>query len=174
MMLFLERGYAEVAVADIAERAGLTKRSFFNHFTDKREVLFADATAFERTIIDHLADVDPGTGPLDAALAALTYGGMSLASYRHVAAARRDLITAAAELEERHLGKLASLTHALTDGLIARGAPARAASFSAEAAVIVFSAAYDDWIDHPDADFSALIDGALDDLRAAVEPSAPR
>jgi AcrR family transcriptional regulator len=174
MTLFVERGYAEVTVADIAERAGLTKRSFFNHFADKREILFADAEAFERTITDHLADIDPGMGPLDAALVALTHGGMSLASYGQSAPARRDLIAAATELQERNLIKMASLTQALTDGLIARGAAARAASFTAQAAITVFSVAYENWIDRPDADFSALMDHARDDLRAAIEPSQPR
>ncbi len=63
MALFLERGYAEVTVTDIAERAGLTKRSFFNHFVDKREVLFADAEAFRRTLTEYLAALDPGRIP---------------------------------------------------------------------------------------------------------------
>jgi AcrR family transcriptional regulator len=47
MALFLERGYAGVTVAEIADRAGLTKRTFFNHFADRREVLFAGAKDFE-------------------------------------------------------------------------------------------------------------------------------
>ena len=71
MTLFLERGYADVTVADIAERAGLTKRSFFNHFVDKREVLFADADAFLRALTEPLAALDPATDPLEAAITRL-------------------------------------------------------------------------------------------------------
>jgi AcrR family transcriptional regulator len=158
MELFLERGYAGVTVADITQRAGLTKRSFFNHFADKREVLFADSEAFQRTLTDALAAVDPAADPLEAATAALTQAGRSLAGYGQVAAPRRDLIASSTELQER----------ALQDGLRARGAMPAAARFAAEAAITVFNAAYDDWIDHPDADFAALMMRALDQLRTAV------
>jgi len=53
MSLFLERGYSEVTVAEIAERAGLTKRTFFNHFSDKREVLFAGSKDFIESTRKH-------------------------------------------------------------------------------------------------------------------------
>ena len=56
--LFEERGYADVTIAEIAERAGLTKRTFFNHFVDKREVLFAEAQAFEASIVGYVLDAD--------------------------------------------------------------------------------------------------------------------
>jgi len=168
MELFLERGYAGVTVADITERAGLTKRSFFNHFADKREVLFAGSEAFLRTLTDALAALDPAAEPLEAATAALTQAGLSLTGYGQVAAARRDLIASSTELQERDLVKMASLTRALQEGLRARGATPTAARFTAEAAITIFNAAYDDWIDHPDADFAALMKNALDELRSAV------
>ncbi len=173
MALFLERGYAEVTVADIAERAGLTKRSFFNHFVDKREVLFADAEAFRRTLTEYLAALDPRTQPLEAAISTLTHAGLSLAGYGQVAGARRELIASSTELQERNLVKLASLSQDLQDGLTARGATPRAARFAAQAAIAVFNAAYDDWIDHPDADFAGLMNQALDDLRTAIERPKP-
>ena len=169
MTLFLERGYADVTVADITERAGLTKRSFYNHFADKREVLFADADAFLRALTEPLAALDPATEPLEAAIAALTQAGLTLAEYSQSAGARRDLIASSTELQERNLVKLASLTQALQDGLIARGTPQRAARFTAQAAMTVFNAAYDDWIDQPDSDFAALMSRCLDELRIAVK-----
>lgn len=174
MTLFLERGYAEVTVADITEQAGLTKRSFFNHFVDKREVLFADAEAFQRSLTEPLAALDPAMGPLQAATTALTHAGLSLAGYGQAAAARRDLIASSTELQERNLVKMASLTKALQDGLTARGTPPRTARFTAHAAITVFNAAYDDWIDHPDADFTALMNQALDELRNAIDRPKPR
>lgn len=168
MELFLERGYAGVTVADITERAGLTKRSFFNHFHDKREVLFAGSEAFQRTLTEALAAADPAADPLEAATSALTQAGLSLASYGQVAAARRDLIASSTELQERELVKMATLGRALQEGLRARGAAPTVARFTAEASITAFNAAYDDWIDHPDADFAELMKHALDQLRTAV------
>ena len=169
MTLFLERGYAEVTVADITERAGLTKRSFFNHFVDKREVLFADADAFLRALTEPLAALDPATDPLEAAIYALTQAGLSLANYSQAAGARRELIASSTELQERNLVKLATLTQALQDGLIARGTPPRTARFTAQAAITVFNAAYDDWIDHPERDFAELMSRSLDELQTAIK-----
>ena len=151
MTLFLERGYADVTVADITERAGLTKRSFFNHFVDKREVLFADAEAFLRAADRAARGARSRDRSLEAAIAALTQAGLSLASYSQFGGARRELIASSTELQERNLVKLASLTRAVQEGLIARGTAPRAARFTAEAAITVFNAAYDDWIDQPDA-----------------------
>lgn len=169
MTLFLEHGYAEVTVADIAKRAGLTKRSFFNHFTDKREVLFADAERFQQVVTGRLADIDPEVTPLHAAVGALTHGGLSLASYGRSAAARRDLIATSIELQERNLIKMASLTRGLRDGLIARAVAPRTATLTAQAAITVFDTSYNDSTDDPNADFAALMSRALDDLRAAIK-----
>jgi AcrR family transcriptional regulator len=167
--LFAERGYTEVTVADIAERAGLTKRTFFNHFADKREVLFADAESFEAAVLDHLAASDPGLAPLDAAAAALARAGQSdLERYGEYAPARRALIASSTDLQERDLIKTASLTAAIAAGLRGRQVAARYAAFSAKAAVAVFVAAYDDWIDDPGAEFATLMASALTDLRQSV------
>ena len=68
MTLFIERGYDEVTVADIAERAGLTKRSFFNHFADKREATFASADALKESVLAALANADSDLDPLEAAV----------------------------------------------------------------------------------------------------------
>ena len=166
--LFLERGYHAVTIADITDRAGLTKRSFFNHFPDKREILFADAEAFEATIADHLAQPEPAVAPLDTALHALTRAGESLAGYAPFAASRRDLIASSTELQERNLIKLATVTRTLTNGLIARGTPPRSAALAAHAAMTIFNTAYDDWIDHPGSAFARHVNRARDDLAAVM------
>lgn len=167
--LFLERGYGVVTVADIAERAGLTKRSFFNHYADKREVLFAGSRAFEATVVEHLAGTDPAMNPVDAAVAALTTASVQdLKPYVVYAGARRELIASSIELQERDLIKTASLTAAIAAGLRDRHAAEKVASFAAKTAVAVFSAAYDDWTDEPAADFSALMAEALAGLRRTV------
>lgn len=167
--LFAERGYADVTVTEIAERAGLTKRSFFNHFADKREVLFAGAQAFEADVLGYLADTDADAEPIDAAIAALTRGGLDLTPYREPARIRRGLIASSTELQERNLIKMASLTAAIAKALGERRTPARTAAFAAQAAVAAFDAAYDDWAADATADFSALMRQALSDLRHAID-----
>jgi len=168
MVLFYERGYADVTIAEIADRAGLTKRTFFNHFTDKREVLFADAEAFEARIATYLSETDEQLEPVDVAVAVLTRGGLDLAAYGEWARARRDLIVSAAELQERNLIKMTSLAELIAKGLLERDVPGRIASFTAQAAVAVFAAAYDEWAEDTSADFSTLMQRSLADLRQAI------
>jgi len=171
MELFAERGYAEVTIAEIADRAGLTKRSFFNHFADKREVLFAGANDFEQSVLAHLAGAADAAEPIDAAVLALTSAGLGLAGYAEYARARYELIASSTELRERDLIKMASLAAAIAEGLRRRGAPARTAAFSAQAAVAVFTAAYADWIEGSEAaDLQSLMQRSLADLRDAVGP----
>jgi AcrR family transcriptional regulator len=172
MELFAERGYAEVTVAEIADRAGLTKRTFFNHFADKREVLFAGAQDFEDSVVTHLTGSEDDVEPLDATLAALTRAGRGLAEYGEYARTRRDLITGSTELQERDLIKMAALAAALAEALERRGTPARTAALTAQAAVAVFTTAYDDWVGGASADLEALMSRALADLREAVGLSA--
>jgi AcrR family transcriptional regulator len=166
--LFAERGYADVTVAEIADRAGLTKRSFFNHFADKREVLFAGAQAFQAGVIAHLAEAGDDLSAIDAAVSALTRGGLDLAQLGDYALARRELIASSPDLQERNLIKMASLAAAIAEALRARHAPDRTATLAAQAAVAVFTAAYDDWAGDTTADFAALMQRSLSGLREAV------
>ena len=54
--LYSERGFDETTVAEIAERAGLTERTFFRHFADKREVLFAGSSALQDAMAAAVVD----------------------------------------------------------------------------------------------------------------------
>src|ERR1700761_5776497 len=81
MELFLERGYDQVTVAEIAERAGLKKRSYFRYFADKREVLFAGAPALEETVVSGVLQAPEAQRPLDAVVAALTVAGGQLTAW---------------------------------------------------------------------------------------------
>ena len=168
MDLFRERGYADVTVAEIADRAGLTKRTFFNHFADKREVFFANARAFEQSVLTHLATADPALTAIDAAMLALTRGGLELEPYYEFAKSRLEVLATTPELRERDLIKTAGLTAAMAAALTRRGAPERAATFAAQAALSVFTIAAADWIATPTADFPTLMRQTLTDLRAAV------
>jgi AcrR family transcriptional regulator len=170
MDLFRERGYADVTVAEIADRAGLTKRTFFNHFADKREVFFANARLFEASVLTHLASADPALGAIDTTIEALTRCGLELAevSTAEEAQARFALIASTPELRERDLIKTAGLIAAMVEALGRRGVPPRVAGFAAEAGVAVFNAAIADWLAAPAADFPALMRKVLEELRGAV------
>lgn len=169
MTLFLERGYTEVTVAEIAEQAGLTKRTFFNHFPDKREVLFAGAQDFEAGIVKHVTEAADEL-PIDAAVAALTHSSLELSRYRDYARIRRELITSSLELQERDLIKMASLASAIAGALSQRDVPVRTAALTAQAAVAVFNVAYADWVDDGTADFGELMQRALAEFRQAAGP----
>ena len=168
MALFAERGYADVTVAQIADRAGLTKRTFFNHFTDKREVLFAGAKDFEASVVKHLTEAAGDLAPIDAAVFALTSAGLELSGYGEFARDRKELIASATELQERDLIKMASLASAIAETLCRRHVPARAATLTAQVAVAAFTTAYGDWVDDGTADLRTLMQRSLADLRQAV------
>src|SRR5262249_6137327 len=123
MELFQERGYGRTTVEEIAARAGLTERTFFRYFTDKREVLFSGSKDIEQTVVDLIANA-PGQGsPFDVVAEAFTAAGAKLQALRefsHVRA-RHALVVGHAELRERELIKLASLVAAATEALRARG-----------------------------------------------------
>jgi AcrR family transcriptional regulator len=173
MTLFIERGYDEVTVADIAERAGLTKRSFFNHFADKREVMFASADALQASVLAALAEEASDLDPLHAAVQAFTRAAAPIADYPEIARARRALIDSSQELRERDLMKMASMTEAVAEALARRGTPRRDAILISQAATTVFTTGVDEWAREPEHGLAAAIQDALSDLRAVLGPKAP-
>jgi AcrR family transcriptional regulator len=83
--LFTERGFEQVTVAEIAERAGLTERTFFRYFADKREVLFAGADGFQELFVSGVAGAPDSAAPIDAVAGAL-YAAAAIAFARWIAA----------------------------------------------------------------------------------------
>jgi len=144
--LYGERGYDATAVADIAERAGLTERTFFRHYADKREVLFAGAGELQDRLVAAVRDAPRGTGPLDAVAEALQATGPFFEELGPFVRVRQELIGANPELHERELAKLAALAAALADALRARGVGEPAARLTAEAGTAVFKVAFEGWV----------------------------
>lgn len=143
--LFLEKGYDETTVAEIAERAGLTERTFFRHFSDKREVLFGGSSILEELIVQAVLDAPPEATPIEAVAAALDASAEVFESRRQVAPVRQKIISANAELRERELIKLASLAAAMAGALRARGVEEPAASLTAEAGIAVLKVGFERW-----------------------------
>ena len=167
--LYGERGFEQTTVAEIAERAGLTERTFFRHFTDKREVLFAGADALRELLVSTVAKAPRSLAPIAAAAAGLEAAGALLQEGRELAQQRQAIIAASAELQERELIKLASLAAALAEALRQRGVEDPAASLTAEAGIAVFKIAFERWVQETSPqDLPLLIRESLDELRAVT------
>ncbi|GAA1842290.1 TetR/AcrR family transcriptional regulator [Pseudonocardia ailaonensis] len=149
MELFRERGYDETTVAGIAERAGLTERTFFRHFADKREVLFSGQEQLQAAFLDAVEAADLGVEPLAVAVGALEAAGPFFADRLEFARLRQGVIDAHPALQERELIKMASLAAALAAALRGRGAGEPAASLAAEHAISVFRVAFARWLEAP-------------------------
>ncbi len=166
MELYQERGFDQTTVAEIAARAGLTERTFFRHFADKREVLFAGASELQEVVLAGVLGAPEGAAPLTAAAAGLQAIAGVLRD-RDFSSRRQTIIAANAELRERELIKLASLAAAIAAGLRERGVREPAAALTGEVAVSVFRIAFENWVsDGGSEDFSGLIREALTEVRA--------
>ncbi|MEI4279059.1 TetR/AcrR family transcriptional regulator [Klenkia terrae] len=150
MELYTEHGYDGTTTADIAERAGLSERTYFRHFADKREVLFDSTDALQTLVLDGIAGADPAAAPLDAAAAGLGDGAALLQSFGQGPRHRAAVVAAHAELRERELAKMATLAQAVAGMLVARGSAEASAALTAETAVAVFRVAFDRWVADPD------------------------
>jgi AcrR family transcriptional regulator len=164
--LYAQRGFENTTVAEIAKRAGLTERTFFRHFADKREVLFAAAGALQEALVSTVANAPASLAPLDVVAAGLEAVGAELPD-RETARQRQTIIAANPELRERDLIKSASLSAALAEALRARGLRDPAAALTAEVGIAVFRVASERWIDDTnDRAFPELIRESLDELEA--------
>jgi len=167
--LYVERGYEQTTVAEIAERAGLTERTFFRHFADKREVLFAGAGALQELLVTAVAGAPDAVAPLEAVAAALEAAGALLQERREYSRRRQSVIDANPALQERELIKLAALASALAGALRRRGVTGPAASLAAEAGIAVFKIAFERWIGETgQSDLPRLIRESLKELRTVT------
>jgi AcrR family transcriptional regulator len=169
LQLYVERGFEQTTVAEIAGRAGLTERTFFRHFADKREVLFSGSAMLEELMVNAVADAPADAAPLDAIAAALDRAGELLGERREFAVQRQTVIAANPALMERELIKLASLAAALGEALRRRGVADPAASLTAEAGVAVFKVAFERWVSAADSpELPKVMRQSLDELRAVT------
>jgi len=167
MELFGERGYEQTTVAAISERAGLTERTFFRHFADKREVLFGLGEPLRLLLAETVAAAPEGAPLIDVVAAALEAVAAHLQDRREHAARRQAVIDANPELQERDLVKMASLAAMLADALRERGIPDLQARLAAETGMAVFKIAFRRWLAEPGPqDLPALIAEALAQYKA--------
>ncbi|HTZ10053.1 MAG TPA: TetR family transcriptional regulator [Acidimicrobiales bacterium] len=166
--LYLERGYEQTTVAEIAARAGLTERTFFRHFADKREVLFGGAAALEDLLVAAVAGAPETASPMEAVVSALVTAGAALQERGPAARRRHAVITAHPELRERELIKLATLAEAVAGALRRRGVADPGAHLCAEAGIAVFKMAFEQWVAGGGVAFAGLVRDLLGDLRTVT------
>jgi AcrR family transcriptional regulator len=145
--LFLAHGYEQTTVQDIAAAAGLTERTFFRHFADKREVLFVGQDGFAATFLDGAAAAPEGADAFALVVAAIGAAERFFPDERRPWSRKRQtVIDANAALLERELLKRAALGDDLTRAFAARGVPTTDARVAAETGVAAFYLAFRQWI----------------------------
>jgi AcrR family transcriptional regulator len=170
LALFAEHGYEATTVAEIADRAGLTKSTFFRHFADKREVLFGGQDLLARLFSDAILTAPPSATTVGCLAAALESAAVAFTPDRHeLAPQRRAVVAASSELQERELLKRARLASVMADALRARGTDDTTARLAAEVGVLAFSTAYARWAAPENRQpFAQIAHAALHDLQARV------
>jgi AcrR family transcriptional regulator len=168
--LFSERGYQAVTVAEITERAGLTKASYFRHFTDKCEALFAGQDILVDLVRRATADASEDLSPRELVGAALDAMAVVFTPDRHTqAGTRQAVIDGVPELRERLTAKCAAIGQALATALQARGVPTTTAQVAGQLGQLAFTTASQQWIASPDGcNFATLARNALDDAVTAA------
>ena len=169
LTLFEERGFDQTTAAQIAEMAGLTERTFFRHFADKREVLFGGSPLLEERIVAGVSDAPESDRPIDAVARGLEAAAAMLGQGRRDLARKRQAVIAdSPELRERELTKLADYSAAVAAVLRRRGVGEPQATMAADAGMTVLRVALRQWAaDRDDGpDLAAVIRTSLEELQA--------
>jgi AcrR family transcriptional regulator len=170
--LFAEQGYDATTVAQIAERAGVTKSTFFRHFSDKRELLVAGQETLSRLLADGISEAPASASPLEAVASGLERASSAMGPVnRELGPRLKAAVAASTELQERDALKNVGLSAAMTAALVARGVPDPTAHLAAELGVLAFKRGYAQWSDDDRDDGKGLAQhalAALDDLRTAT------
>lgn len=169
--LFTEQGYDATTVAQIAERAGVTKSTFFRHFPDKRELLVAGQEALSRLLAEGIAEAPVRATPLEAVASGLERASGAMGPVnRELGPRLKAAVDASAELQERDALKSVGLAAAMTAALINRGVPEPTAHLAGEMGVIAFKRGFAQWAEedrNDDAPLAPYTLAALKELRTA-------
>ena len=170
--LFRDRGYEQITVADIAQRAGLTERTFFRHYADKREVLFGGAAVLQSELLRALGELPPALPTIEAVRTAVEAVANVMQGHRALSRERQRIVVAHADLQERELIKRATLTAALAQALQQRGVPEPAASLAADMGMAVFYVGFVRWLDDPaERELVDIVREGFDQLKAVAAGS---
>jgi len=170
LALYASQGFDQTTAAQIAARAGVTERTFFRHFADKREVLFAGSALLQDRIVAGVSGAPATDGPLDAVARGLEAAASMLGEYRRdLSRLRHAVIAANPELRERELAKLDHCAEAVAECLRRRGVPEPHAILSAAAGMTVLRVALQQWTQgDDDRELASVVREAVTDLRAVT------
>lgn len=174
--LYGERGYDQTTTAEIAARAGVTERTFFRHFPDKREVLFDGEATLRAALTRVVADAPAMLEPMEVLLQAFRSVERMLEDNRPFSQPRQQVIAGNPALHERELAKVASLTAALALALRQRGVADHLAALAAQTGMAAFSYAVASWFDDPSTSLGTHLSRAYDGLytlSSAISNSKP-
>ncbi len=170
--LFTEQGYDATTVTQIAERAGVTKSTFFRYFPDKRETLVAGQQTLSQLLADGIAEAPVGASPLEAVAVGLERVSSAMGPMnRELGPRMKAAVAASAELQERDALKSVGLAAAMTTALIARGVPDSTAHLAGELGVLAFKRGYSEWSEsdrEAKNELAYYTLAALNELRAAT------
>ena len=169
--LFRERGYDRTTAAEIAARVGVTERTFFRYFPDKRETLFGGEAVLRPALTAAVADAPGGLGPLDALFHAFRSLAPLLEANRPFSEPRQAVVSSTPALHERELAKLEVLADALAAALQARGVDEQPAVLAARTGMAAFTHATIAWLDAPEPGLAERLDVVLRDLRRLLAPT---
>jgi AcrR family transcriptional regulator len=166
--LYAEKGFEETTVAEVAAAAGLTERTFYRHFADKREVLFGGAPMLEEVITMAVIDAPPDLSALASVAFGLEASTALFDGRRAFAEMRQRVILANPELQEREVAKMARLAGAIRLALHSRGVTEPTATLAAQSGVAVYSIAFQTWLLDTGAEFLPTLRATLAHFRSVV------
>jgi len=172
--LYAERGFEQTTVADIAALAGVTQRTYFRHFADKREVLFSGQDLLQEFLADWIQSQINVDDPIETVIDGLSMAASHFPAKTPLSVKRSAIIAANGELRERELQKLASLATVISDSLRQAGIDASKAEVAAEIGTLIFKLGYQRWIVGASESLEGALRGVFTDLKSVVtEEAAP-
>lgn len=163
--LYLANGYNRTTASEIAGRAGVTERTFFRHFPDKREVLFDGEDALSTILVSAVQRAPKELAPGATLFRAFLEAEPLLQENRDLAGLRRDVILSSPALQERELTKTMTLAALVAAELVKRGTPEEVASLLAQVGMIAFGHAFVAWLSDPRADLREHLTSAFNEVR---------
>jgi AcrR family transcriptional regulator len=145
--LYHERGYEKTTAAEIAAKAGVTERTFFRHFPDKREVLFDGDAAFIEALTSAVRHAPSTLGPWDTLFLAFNSVKQMFVENRAFTEPRQRVIASSPALQERAVAKTRSVMAALASALRERGVTAQQANLAAQMGMATLSHAVAAWFE---------------------------